>query len=165
MSSDLGGEAGVGTAASVGYNGTMASRRSALASQNEISGNDPLRELFEACRNGDLVRVKKLVTPQNVNARDTAGRKSSPLHFAAGEWLPAAAAPGLAGLGAFWYFHPTYRGSALLSCYPGTAGPTTSAWPGGRASPVLCWRAVQRKGEWPAAVLSSAAFVASPQHS
>ncbi|XP_050690454.1 poly [ADP-ribose] polymerase tankyrase-2-like isoform X1 [Eriocheir sinensis] len=62
----------------------MASRRSALASQNEISGNDPLRELFEACRNGDLVRVKKLVTPQNVNARDTAGRKSSPLHFAAG---------------------------------------------------------------------------------
>ena len=25
-----------------------------------------------------------LVTPQNVNARDTAGRKSSPLHFAAG---------------------------------------------------------------------------------
>lgn len=69
----------------MGYNGTMAARRSALASQNEISGNDPLRELFEACRNGDLVRVKKLVTPQNVNARDTAGRKSSPLHFAAGE--------------------------------------------------------------------------------
>ncbi|KAG7164267.1 poly [ADP-ribose] polymerase tankyrase-1-like 2 [Homarus americanus] len=62
----------------------MASRRSALASQNEIAGNDPLRELFEACRNGDLVRVKKLVSPQNVNARDTAGRKSSPLHFAAG---------------------------------------------------------------------------------
>ena len=87
------GEARLRTSASVGYNGTMASRRSALASQNEISGNDPLRELFEACRNGDLVRVKKLVTPQNVNARDTAGRKSSPLHFAAGEWLPAAAAP------------------------------------------------------------------------
>ncbi|CAG0880158.1 unnamed protein product [Darwinula stevensoni] len=46
--------------------------------------NDPLRELFEACRNGDLLKVKKLVTPHNVNARDTAGRKSSPLHFAAG---------------------------------------------------------------------------------
>jgi hypothetical protein len=45
---------------------------------------DPLRDLFEACRNGDLARVKKLVTTQNVNARDTAGRKSSPLHFAAG---------------------------------------------------------------------------------
>lgn len=62
----------------------MASRRTVLASTNEISGNDPLRELFEACRNGDLSRVKKIATHQNVNARDTAGRKSTPLHFAAG---------------------------------------------------------------------------------
>ncbi|KAB7507404.1 Tankyrase-1 [Armadillidium nasatum] len=62
----------------------MASRRTVLASTNEISGNDPLRELFEACRNGDLSRVKKISTHQNVNARDTAGRKSTPLHFAAG---------------------------------------------------------------------------------
>ncbi|KAF2351357.1 Ankyrin repeat [Trinorchestia longiramus] len=61
----------------------MAARRSAL-STSEISGNEPLKELFEACRNGDLARVKKLVNTQNVNARDTAGRKSSPLHFAAG---------------------------------------------------------------------------------
>lgn len=45
---------------------------------------DPLRELFEACKTGDAARVKKLITPQNVNARDTAGRKSTPLHFAAG---------------------------------------------------------------------------------
>ena len=48
------------------------------------------RELFEACRNGDLERVRKLVTQENVNSRDTAGRKSTPLHFAAGEgylWL------------------------------------------------------------------------------
>ncbi|XP_063095419.1 poly [ADP-ribose] polymerase tankyrase-2 isoform X4 [Cavia porcellus] len=42
------------------------------------------RELFEACRNGDVERVKKLVTPEKVNSRDTAGRKSTPLHFAAG---------------------------------------------------------------------------------
>ncbi|CAH1784884.1 unnamed protein product, partial [Owenia fusiformis] len=42
------------------------------------------RELFEACKNGDLVKVKKLVNTSNVNAKDTAGRKSSPLHFAAG---------------------------------------------------------------------------------
>ncbi|KAM4624549.1 poly [ADP-ribose] polymerase tankyrase-2 [Polymixia lowei] len=42
------------------------------------------RELFEACRNGDVERVRKLVTPENVNSRDTAGRKSTPLHFAAG---------------------------------------------------------------------------------
>uniref|UniRef100_A0A8C1T828 Poly [ADP-ribose] polymerase n=1 Tax=Cyprinus carpio TaxID=7962 RepID=A0A8C1T828_CYPCA len=41
-------------------------------------------ELFEACRSGDLERVKKLVCPENVNSRDTAGRKSTPLHFAAG---------------------------------------------------------------------------------
>lgn len=44
------------------------------------------RELFEACRNGDVERVKRLVTPEKVNSRDTAGRKSTPLHFAAGNW-------------------------------------------------------------------------------
>ncbi|XP_019773681.1 poly [ADP-ribose] polymerase tankyrase [Dendroctonus ponderosae] len=48
------------------------------------SSNDPLRELFEACKVGDIARVRKLVTPTTVNARDTAGRKSTPLHFAAG---------------------------------------------------------------------------------
>ncbi|XDV45025.1 hypothetical protein PO909_013203 [Leuciscus waleckii] len=51
----------------------------------ESSGSaEPSRELFEACRSGDLERVKKLVCPENVNSRDTAGRKSTPLHFAAG---------------------------------------------------------------------------------
>lgn len=50
-----------------------------------ISPSDPLRELFEACKGGDLVRVREMVNPKNVNARDTAGRRSSPLHFAAGE--------------------------------------------------------------------------------
>ncbi|XP_039336813.1 poly [ADP-ribose] polymerase tankyrase-2 isoform X3 [Mauremys reevesii] len=45
---------------------------------------EPARELFEACRNGDVERVKRLVRLENVNGRDTAGRKSSPLHFAAG---------------------------------------------------------------------------------
>ena len=43
------------------------------------------RELFEACRNGDIHKVTKLVNPNNVNSKDTAGRKSSPLHFAAGK--------------------------------------------------------------------------------
>lgn len=48
--------------------------------------SDPLRELFEACKSGDTVKVKKLITSQTVNARDTAGnRKSTPLHFAAGK--------------------------------------------------------------------------------
>ncbi|XP_063216299.1 poly [ADP-ribose] polymerase tankyrase-like [Bacillus rossius redtenbacheri] len=63
------------------------SKRSALTGSmdnSSSSSNDPLRELFEACKTGDIARVKKLVTPQTVNARDTAGRKSTPLHFAAG---------------------------------------------------------------------------------
>ncbi|XP_033203447.1 tankyrase isoform X2 [Bombus vancouverensis nearcticus] len=65
----------------------MAGRRSTLTNADSLSesGNtDPLRELFEACKTGDLARVKALVTPKTVNARDTAGRKSTPLHFAAG---------------------------------------------------------------------------------
>lgn len=67
----------------------MATRRSTSSINSAIdlltsSSCDPLRELFEACRNGEVSKVKKLVNPQNVNARDTAGRKSSPLHFAAG---------------------------------------------------------------------------------
>lgn len=64
---------------------SAASRRS-LAPQETISlsPGDPLRDLFEACKHGDVSRVRSLVTTHNVNARDTAGRKSSPLHFAAG---------------------------------------------------------------------------------
>ncbi|XP_057674147.1 poly [ADP-ribose] polymerase tankyrase-1 isoform X2 [Corythoichthys intestinalis] len=51
----------------------------------DIGGpNGAFRELFEACRNGDVLRVKKLVDTANVNAKDMAGRKSTPLHFAAG---------------------------------------------------------------------------------
>ncbi|XP_007894914.1 poly [ADP-ribose] polymerase tankyrase-2 isoform X4 [Callorhinchus milii] len=45
--------------------------------------SDPARELFEACRNGDVARVKRLVSADNVNARDTVGRRSTPLHFSA----------------------------------------------------------------------------------
>ncbi|XP_056152735.1 poly [ADP-ribose] polymerase tankyrase-2 [Lampris incognitus] len=48
------------------------------------SAGERNRELFEACRSGDVERARKLVTPENVNSRDTAGRKSTPLHFAAG---------------------------------------------------------------------------------
>ncbi|XP_017886507.1 tankyrase isoform X4 [Ceratina calcarata] len=65
----------------------MAGRRSTLTNADSLSGSgntDPLRELFEACKTGDLARVKTLVTSKTVNARDTAGRKSTPLHFAAG---------------------------------------------------------------------------------
>ncbi|KAL4714330.1 hypothetical protein ACJJTC_009682 [Scirpophaga incertulas] len=64
----------------------MSNRRSLLGSTLDTlpAPSDPLRELFEACKTGDAARVKKLITPQTVNARDTAGRKSTPLHFAAG---------------------------------------------------------------------------------
>ncbi|XP_059056370.1 poly [ADP-ribose] polymerase tankyrase [Achroia grisella] len=64
----------------------MSSRRSMLGSALDSlpAPTDPLRELFEACKTGDAARVKKLISPQTVNARDTAGRKSTPLHFAAG---------------------------------------------------------------------------------
>jgi hypothetical protein len=32
-----------------------------------MSSTSDLRELFEACKTGDLIKVKKLLTPQNVN--------------------------------------------------------------------------------------------------
>ena len=39
---------------------------------------------FEACKIGDLESVKSLVNSSNVNLKDTFGRKSTCLHFAAG---------------------------------------------------------------------------------
>ncbi|XP_055921141.1 poly [ADP-ribose] polymerase tankyrase [Eupeodes corollae] len=64
----------------------MSSRNRTILNVNldAAMANDPLRELFEACKTGDITKVKKLITSQTVNARDTAGRKSTPLHFAAG---------------------------------------------------------------------------------
>jgi hypothetical protein len=49
-----------------------------------ISPTDPMRDLFEACKSGDIHRIRALVDSGNVNAKDTAGRRSSPLHFSAG---------------------------------------------------------------------------------
>jgi tankyrase len=43
-----------------------------------------LKELFEACRNGDSIKIKKLITAENINAQDILGRKSTPLHFSSG---------------------------------------------------------------------------------
>jgi len=84
----------------------MAGRRSTLSNAADSlpgsgggggggNGGDPLRELFEACKTGDLAKVKALVNPKTVNARDTAGRKSTPLHFAAGESCLESAPPHL----------------------------------------------------------------------
>ena len=64
----------------------MASSRRNYSKQDEPLFSDVERELFESCRNGDLSKVKKLINAQNVNSKDTEGRKSSPLHFAAGKF-------------------------------------------------------------------------------
>lgn len=71
---------------------TTRSSRCSLLSVNldtmaSTMANDPLRELFEACKTGDIIKVKKLITPQTVNKLDLAGRKSTPLHFAAGKFF------------------------------------------------------------------------------
>lgn len=39
---------------------------------------------MDAAKKGDLARVKKLLTADNINCRDIAGRNSTPLHLAAG---------------------------------------------------------------------------------
>ena len=60
-------------------------KMSRSANPLRISPTDPMRELFEACKGGDIQRIRALVDATNVNAKDTAGRRSSPLHFAAGK--------------------------------------------------------------------------------
>lgn len=66
---------------------SVSSPGSGAASPTDASSSigGAFRELFEACRNGDVSRVKRLVDSVNVNAKDMAGRKSTPLHFAAGK--------------------------------------------------------------------------------
>ena len=40
--------------------------------------------LLDAAKKGNLSRVQKLLTPENINCRDSQGRNSTPLHLAAG---------------------------------------------------------------------------------
>lgn len=40
--------------------------------------------LLDAAKKGDLARIQKLLTPENINCRDTQGRNSTALHLAAG---------------------------------------------------------------------------------
>eukprot|EP00111_Clytia_hemisphaerica_P001648 TCONS_00004672-protein len=68
---------------------SIPSRRSSSTAtnfmENSANKNEKGRELFEACRTGDVTRVRGLIQGGwPVNMRDTAGRKSTPLHFAAG---------------------------------------------------------------------------------
>uniref|UniRef100_A0A8C5E3N5 Poly [ADP-ribose] polymerase n=1 Tax=Gouania willdenowi TaxID=441366 RepID=A0A8C5E3N5_GOUWI len=73
------------TTTSGGGSGVSSPGSGASSPTDGSSGNGgAFRELFEACRNGDVSRVKRLVDSVNVNAKDMAGRKSTPLHFAAG---------------------------------------------------------------------------------
>ena len=38
--------------------------------------------LLDAAKKGNLLRVQRLLTPDNINCRDTHGRNSTPLHLA-----------------------------------------------------------------------------------
>lgn len=40
--------------------------------------------LLDAAKKGNLARIQRLVTPENINCRDAQGRNSTPLHLAAG---------------------------------------------------------------------------------
>ena len=57
----------------------------AVRSPTRVRDSDNVSPLFEACKTGDLAAVRQLTTPENVNSRDLTGRKSTPLHFAAGK--------------------------------------------------------------------------------
>lgn len=72
---------------SCGWQAKMATRKPLHSSHGfDTESCEGGRELFEACRNGDVTKVRRIVNANsNVNLRDTAGRKSSPLHFAAGK--------------------------------------------------------------------------------
>lgn len=54
---------------------------------NGLSTINPHKELFDACRIGNIMKVKKLINKsklENINCRDSQGRNSTPLHLAAG---------------------------------------------------------------------------------
>ena len=61
----------------------------AVRSPTRVRDPEGMSPLFEACKTGDTAAVKQLATPENVNSRDMTGRKSTPLHFAAGKALTA----------------------------------------------------------------------------
>ena len=45
--------------------------------------------LLDAAKKGNLSRAQKLLSPENINCRDSQGRNSTPLHLAAGKFLTA----------------------------------------------------------------------------
>ncbi|CAG2160731.1 unnamed protein product [Oppiella nova] len=65
-------------------NSQLVPQLSPMSDSTPLSDHQLNKELFTACKNGDAIRVRKLINASNVNIRDTSGRKSTPLHFASG---------------------------------------------------------------------------------
>lgn len=66
-------------------NKTEELREPSCSIHSDLSGDRESTEIFDACRSGDVSLVRKLLNNgMNVNITDTSGRKSTPLHFAAG---------------------------------------------------------------------------------
>lgn len=62
-----------------------------MACSDKQEETDPISDskqcsLFEACKRGDLELIKRILTSDTINAQDLAGRKNTPLHFAAGQY-------------------------------------------------------------------------------
>jgi tankyrase len=55
-----------------------------LKNEPSLSSEEIEHQLIEASKNADLSMLKQICTSHNVNCRDTKGRLSTPLHFAAG---------------------------------------------------------------------------------
>lgn len=88
----------------------------AASGRGKAKDGDKQSSLFDACKNGDLEKVKKSLTPENVNSRDVTGRKSTPLHFAAGK---PSVRPGnyMCGQTEWWRASVcVYRGDMTWSC-------------------------------------------------
>ena len=54
-------------------------------SPTRVRDSESVSPRFEACKTGNVEVVRQLASPENVNSRDLTGRKSTPLHFAAGK--------------------------------------------------------------------------------
>lgn len=47
--------------------------------------------LLDAAKKGNLARIQRLLTPENINCRDMQGRNSTPLHLAGNLSSPSSA--------------------------------------------------------------------------
>lgn len=63
--------------------------------------------LLDAAKKGNLDRVKKLLTSENIDCRDKQGRNSTPLHLAGLNSVPHNKIEGRM-IGSFYHHHLTY---------------------------------------------------------